>query len=126
MSFKNFTADFFYPLPFLKYKGPKRLKTRFSVECKLTVKHMTLIKHVIMSNTLLCQTHYCVKQVLESYLFLWTLLLSICCSHIMLHLQSPSACNIIMYWITVVRRPFFIQLQKFCCRIMVGCCCQGP
>ena len=56
-------------------RGPKRAKTRFSVECNLTAKHITLVKHIIVSNILLCQTHYCVKQVLESYLFLDTLLL---------------------------------------------------
>ena len=56
-------------------RGPKRAKTRFSVECNLTAKHITLVKHITVSNILLCQTYYCVKQVLESYLFLYTLLL---------------------------------------------------
>ena len=47
---------FFYLLPFLIYKGPKRAKTRLSVECKLAVKHITLlVKHIITSNILLCQ-----------------------------------------------------------------------
>ena len=36
------------------------------------------------------QTHYCVKQVLEAYLFICTLLLSTCCGRIMLRLRSPS------------------------------------
>ena len=39
------------------------------------------------------QTHYCVKQVLEAYLFLCTLLLSTCCGRIMLRLRSPSVLN---------------------------------
>ena len=32
-SFQNCSADFFYLLPFLRYKGPKKAKTQFSVEC---------------------------------------------------------------------------------------------
>ena len=95
--FQTCSADFFYLLPFLRYKGPKRAKTRFSVECNLTAKHITLVKHIIVSNILLCQTHYCVKQVLESYLFLCTLLLLTCCGRIMLRLRSPSVFIILLY-----------------------------
>ena len=117
-AFRIVIADFFYLLPFSRYKRPKRAKVRFfeatsnfyfssnfdgiffigflsvravkviqpissisyrfrdikgfSVECKLTVKHTTLVKHIIVSSILLYQTNCCVKQVLEAFVFLCT------------------------------------------------------
>ena len=89
-SFRIVQPIFSISYRFRDTRGPKRAKTCFSVQCNLTAKHITLVKHIIVSNTLECQTHYCVEQVLEAYLFLCTHLLSTCCGRIMLRLRSPS------------------------------------
>ena len=85
-----------------KIQWAQKGKTRFSVECKLKVKHITLVKHIIVSNTLLCQTHYWVEQVLEAYLFLCTF-----CFHVPVLSCSCCDCEASQFHIAILSRRWY-------------------
>ena len=108
-AFRICAADFFYLLPFLRYKGPKRAKMRFLWPHQIFILSSNfdgiffigfLSKRAFRIVTADFVLHFCVKHITVSNpllrqastrsIFISTLLLLTCCGRIMLRLRSPS------------------------------------